>query len=281
MRNLVQGARVFINTTKETFGIAMLEAMASGVPVLAFNHGGAASLVKHGVTGYLARPGDYEDLANGLDYCYRYAETLGANAILAASHYSWGGVMAQLSDIYHRASVTEPASVGIVIPVYNKPAEQLIRAIDSAMEQTYEDVEIVVVDDGSNSGVDYKAIAEERGAKFVRQENGGVANARNRGIKELPTKYILCLDADDAIDPRFIKACVDELEADNSLGIAYTGLQWIKPDGSTGLSEWPGKFDYDKFVKGQNQVPTACVFRKEAWRRTGGYQSPLLSQWRW
>jgi glycosyltransferase involved in cell wall biosynthesis len=64
---------------------------------------------------------------------------------------------------------------------------------------------------------------------------------------------------------------VPPLEADNSLGITYTGLFFTTPDGESGLSAWPGAFDYDKFITGQNQVPTACVFRREAFIRAGGY----------
>lgn len=273
MREMVKGARVFINTTKETFGIAMLEAMAAGVPVLAFDHGGATDIVKHGVNGYLARPGDYNDLAAGLAYCYDHAPTLGANGAHLARNFSWDESMRILHDIYYHAMIQEPPTVGVVIPVYNKTEEQVIRALDSVKGQTYAASQIVVVDDGSNSGVDYQALAQERGAEYLIQENSGVAAARNRGIDSLNTKYVLCLDADDALEPLFLEACVPELEADNSLGIAYTGLQWIKPDGSTGLSEWPGDYDFDKFIKGQNQVPTACVFRREAWKRTGGYHS--------
>ena len=115
MRGVVKGARVFINTTKETFGIAILEALAAGVPVLAFDHGGARDIVDHGVTGYLARPGDYDDLATGLEYCYRYAPTLGANGAEAAKRFSWRGAMESLRDIYKLAMVEEAAAAGVVI----------------------------------------------------------------------------------------------------------------------------------------------------------------------
>ncbi len=65
--------------------------------------------------------------------------------------------------------------------------------------------------------------------------------------------------------------CVKALEDDRSLGIAYTGLTFIKPDGQMGLSSWPGKYNYDEQIRGMNQVPTCCVFRREMWARLGGY----------
>jgi len=271
MRELVQKCNVFMSTTKETWGIAILEAMAAGKPILAFAQGGANDLIQHGVTGYLARPDDYEDLANGLVYCIQHALVLGANGREHARSLTWDVAMERLANVYGQAREIEPASVSVIIPVFNKSRAQLARAIGSAKAQTFPAHELIVVNDGSSGDVDYKAIAVEGGARYIEQGNLGVAEARNTGVRASTGKYILCLDADDAIEPLFLEACVPELEKDNSLGIAYTGLQWIKADGSTGLSEWPGDFNYDNQLKGQNQVPTAAVFRREAWRRVGGY----------
>ena len=82
----------------------------------------------------------------------------------------------------------------------------------------------------------------------------------------------MCLDADDQIDPRYIEECVHALESDRSLGVAYSRLQWVKPDGSTGVSQWPGEYDFDKQLKRQNQVHTAALFRRSMWETLGGYR---------
>lgn len=278
MKRLILYSSLFISTTKETWGITILEAMASGVPVLAFDQGGAKELVTHGVTGYLARPNDYEDLAVGLEYCMKYKNVLGENAREIARQFTWDRSMEALLRVYQEVIKPSPPTVGVVIPVYNKSAEELTNCLDSVLSQTVKADQIVVVDDGSTNGIDYKSIAKSKGASFVHQPNSGVAVARNKGISTLNTKYVLCLDPDDAILPQFLEACVPALEEDNSLGIAYTGLHWVKPDGSEGDSEWPGEFDFDRHILGQNQVPTACVFRREAWERTGGYHSRYAPQ---
>lgn len=280
MRTIVQGADVFISTTKETWGIAMLEALASGVPVLAFANGGAIDLVSHGVNGYLARPDNYEDLADGLAYCMKHKKVLGDNAREMAKQFSWDAAMKKLHSVYTTAMEPDPPTVSVVIPVYNKSGEELSRAAASVKNQTRPVDEIIIVNDGSTSGVDYESIARDFGAIYVEQENSGVADARNNGVAHATSKYILCLDSDDAIAPNYMETCVPEIESDNSLGIVYTGLLSIYPDGQSKLSEWPGEFNYDEQVRpgGLNQVPTACLFRKKAFDRCGGYHRRYAPQ---
>jgi glycosyltransferase involved in cell wall biosynthesis len=87
----------------------------------------------------------------------------------------------------------------IVIAVYN--GEQTVaRAIESALEQTYEPLEVVVVDDGSTdaSGEIARSFADVR---YVHQENAGPSAARNRGIEEARGEYVAFLDADDEALP--------------------------------------------------------------------------------
>lgn len=279
MKRLVQSARVFISTTKETFGLGILEAMAAGTPVLAFNQGGVKELIQHGVNGYLAQPNNYDDLADGLNYCLKYRDTLGANARERAMEFTWEKAIEKLGWVYRNA-IWQPQKpkVGVVIPVYRKTAEELKRAIDSAFNQTISPSEIIVVDDGSGEPYDseYKILMQKYLGDhiiwYLKQENKGVANARNFGIEHLDTIYCVCLDADDELHPQFIEATLPALEADKSLGIAYTGLMTIFPDGREVVSQWPEQYDFEKQLNRKNQVPTACMFRREGWERTGGYR---------
>lgn len=283
MRLYIQRAGVYLSTTKETFGLATLEALASGTPVLGWDFGGNSFLVKHGVSGYLAKPGDVDDLCEGLSYCLKYRKVLSANARELARAWTWEKAASVVTDIYRLALVEQPAAVSVVIPVYNKPIEQVRRAISSCLKQTYLPSKIIVVNDGSSNSDELKQVFDYIDKDmdgmsrifYIEQSNQGVAAARNNGIAHTSSKYIICLDADDWFEPTFLEICVKALESDRSLGIAYTGLRAHNTDGSSVISEWPGKFNPDKQLSypKQNQIPTACVFRRDAWERVGGYKS--------
>lgn len=279
MREVVMGAHIYLATTKETFGIGLLEARASGVPILAYNEGGAADIVEHGVDGYLARPGDIMDLSRGLEYCLRYHDDLSANALQHAHRDTWPSVMVKLRNVYNMAigkSTLYSKGVSVVIPCYNY-AHTLTRAVESALKQELEPHQVIIVDDGSTD--DTPIIAEQLlqlypgKIRYIRTENQGVALARNTGMREVWTQYACCLDADDEIMPEFLSICTRALDRDCELGLAYTRLTTVSSDGSSRLSDWPTHYHFSGFLKHQNQVPTCCVFRSDIFRRAGGFRA--------
>lgn len=278
MKKLIQRAGVYLSTTKETFGIGALEAMAAGVPVLGWGYGGNVDLIQHGVNGYLAEPGNIDDLKAGLEYCLQYRQTLGDNGRELARGWTWTRACELLWNVFQLAYKQPEPDVDIVIPVYNKPPDQLQRCIASAQDQTYTKIsQIIVVDDGSKQELaqEYDAIvAQFNKAKIYHKENGGVATARNYGIAQGKAKYVSCIDADDWYERNFIERCVIPMEKDYSLGIAYAGLKWWK-DGEWGVSQWPGQWDYNKqsdYYHRHNQVPTCNVMRRKMFERMGGYR---------
>jgi len=276
MKQMVQKSHIYLSTTKETFGIGVLEALAAGVPVLGFAYGGNLEIVQHGVNGYLAKPGDYDDLARGLEYCHKYRNQLGANGIERAKEFTWDAACEIVADVLTETMVKEPPTVGVVIPAYNK-ADTLKRAVHHAIGQTKRPDAIVIIDDGSTddtSKVGKELAMEHDIVYYYYQDNKGVAVARNHGAERLDAmKYLCFLDADDWIMPKFLETCVNALEANRSLHLAYTRLQWEKPDGTTGVSNWPDEWIYDRQLKRQNQVPTCNVMRNETFQRLGGYKS--------
>ncbi len=103
MKTIIAEAAVYLSTTKETFGIGTLEAMAAGVPVLGFAHGGNLITVQHRVSGYLATPKDYEELSKGLQYILQYREVLSKNARKLAKRWSWESAVEKIAKAYRLA----------------------------------------------------------------------------------------------------------------------------------------------------------------------------------
>lgn len=283
MKDYVRNASVYLATVTETFGIATVEAMAAGVPVLGFRHGNTAHLVEHGVTGFLAEPGDIDGLREGLIYCMKHRERLGANAREAAKFYTWDRVAQSMAAIYRRA--LEPhqgAKVSVVIPCHNY-AEYVGETIKSVLTQdTKFKYEVIVVLDrctdasgavarstnselNSNSNCTFKAIVVD---------NGSLSATRNDGIKAATGEYIVCLDADDKLgSPLFLQTLSDALDQDRTLGIAFTSIRFMNAAGELGhLSTWPDGYDFDAQAQRRNQIPSCCMFRKEAWALAGGFR---------
>jgi glycosyltransferase involved in cell wall biosynthesis len=278
MKLIVQRAGVYLSVSKETFGIGCLESMSAGVPVLGWDFGGNSQLIQHGINGYLAKPNDIDDLCEGLNFCLKHRKILGRNGIELAKAWTWERAASMVAGVYRLAMEEEPATVGVVIPVYNKTVEQVKRAIGSVLTQTFKASQITVVNDGSANTQEVRECVgsfNNTDILYIEQSNQGVANARNNGIAHTDSKYITCLDSDDWLDPTFLEVCIKALESDRSLGIAYTGLRAHNADGTNGVSQWPGEFNPDKQLSypKQNQCPTTNVFRRDAWERVGGYKS--------
>lgn len=114
--------------------------------------------------------------------------------------------------------------ISIIITAYNYGL-YIEDAIKSALEQSIPSHEIIVVDDGSTDNT--KEIVQKYTGmvKYIYQENKGLPEARNTGIKECTGDYILPLDADDRISPYYIEDIVKALEDDPSIDVVYCDLQ--------------------------------------------------------
>jgi dTDP-4-amino-4,6-dideoxygalactose transaminase/glycosyltransferase involved in cell wall biosynthesis len=118
----------------------------------------------------------------------------------------------------------QPPPASICITTYNR-AELVKACIDSALRQTYANVEVVVVDDGSTD--DTRRVLESYGSKIravYNERNRGIAYSKNRALMESSpqSRYVGILDSDDYYHPNFIARCVDFLEARPEIGLVYT-----------------------------------------------------------
>ena len=120
--------------------------------------------------------------------------------------------------------------VSVVVPCYNQ-AHFLREAIESVLAQTYPHVEVVVVDDGSDDNTEVVAGAYD-GVRCVRQENAGLAGARNTGIRHTLGPLLVFLDADDRLLPDALQVGLDCFAADPTAAFVYGRSRFIGADGA-------------------------------------------------
>lgn len=138
-------------------------------------------------------------------------------------------------------------TVSVILPVYNY-ASYVGRAIESVRNQTFQDFELVVVDDGSTDNS--AEVAASFGAAVVRQENRGLAGARNTGVRASNqfTPYVALIDADDLWRPEKLAKQVALMEARPDIGLCHTN----------GLIRYEGGVERD-FVPRRLRNPYAPV----------------------
>ena len=114
--------------------------------------------------------------------------------------------------------------ISVIIPLYN--AEKYLKnCITSVVGQTYRNLEIILVDDGSNDNslsICEKFALQDNRIKVFHQNNGGVASARNKGLSEASGEFIAWVDSDDSIEPEYIEKLYDavkEYNADISIAL--------------------------------------------------------------
>jgi len=102
MKRMIQQAGLYLATARETFGIGTLEALAAGVPVVGWNWGGQQEIIKHGVTGLLAEPGNYDELAEYIELALDNRDFYSKNAVEdVLERWQWKDKIQQYAQIFH------------------------------------------------------------------------------------------------------------------------------------------------------------------------------------
>jgi glycosyltransferase involved in cell wall biosynthesis len=128
-------------------------------------------------------------------------------------------------------TVYEPGLVSVIIPTYNR-SKLVTRAIDSALQQTYPNCEIIVVDDGSTDDTCEVLASYKDRIKYIYQENSGHAAARNTGIRAARGKWVAFLDSDDIWLPEKLSRQIEILRS-SSAKVCYTNVFWNTGEGQS------------------------------------------------
>jgi glycosyltransferase involved in cell wall biosynthesis/peptidoglycan/xylan/chitin deacetylase (PgdA/CDA1 family) len=168
--------------------------------------------------------------------------------------------------------ITTNPTVSVIIPCFNLGA-YLDQAVQSVLDQSFEDFEIIIIDDGSTDPVTRHLFTSYRRPKtrILRTLNQGLARARNLGIEEARGCYISCLDADDLFEPDFLRRTVEVLEANPSFAFASC---WLKTFGERNFEWSPNGCDFPWLLV-EDTVCTAALTRREALAEVGGFDAGM------
>ena len=122
--------------------------------------------------------------------------------------------------------------VSVIIPFYNTRLEWLQEAIQSVLDQTYSDYEVILVDDGSTESLSSLVSVSDERVRYVRQENKGPAAARNHGIRLALGQYIAFLDSDDLFLPTKLEQQVAAMGLHPDVLLSHTSYQRMTADGT-------------------------------------------------
>ncbi len=174
--------------------------------------------------------------------------------------------------------------VSVVIPCYNH-ARYLGQAIQSVLDQTFGDVEIIVVDDGSKDDTKLVATSFGERVRYIYQSNAGLSAARNTGIRAARGESIGFLDADDVWLAEFLQTLAPILERDPGLGAVYCGSQFMDAQGArlpqTITRTFPANQLHDVLTGGEFFPPCAVLARRNVFDQVGLFDESLNASEDW
>ncbi|WP_297095235.1 glycosyltransferase family A protein [uncultured Draconibacterium sp.] len=165
-----------------------------------------------------------------------------------------------------------PPLISVIVPCYNQ-GEYLDECLESIHSQSYNNYEIIVINDGSTDELTNKIISKisHPKIKVLQTTNQGVSSARNHAINVSSGKYLLPLDADDKIGVDFIQKAVEILEKDDDIKVVNcdTKLFGIK----NGIVRYEA-YSLEKLLA-KNMMTVSSVYRRSDFDRTNGYNTNM------
>lgn len=169
--------------------------------------------------------------------------------------------------------------VSVIVPVYNME-QYLGETLDSVLASDYLSFEVIVMDDGSKDGS--LRIAEEYARKDSRvkaftQPNGGACAARNHAISQAEGELILPVDADNTIEPDFIRKAVEVIMTDGEIKVVCPRSDFF----GDRSGEWLLPSFSLKLLARKNIMDTCALYRKSDWERVKGYCEEIVAREDW
>lgn len=166
--------------------------------------------------------------------------------------------------------------LSIIIPCY-KTEGTLRETLSSVLSQSYQNWEAIIINDGSPDDLENIALEfvdSDQRFKYLKKNNGGLATARNLGVKVSRGEYILPLDSDNLIRPDFTKKALEVFQQKKNIGVVYSDANFF--GSKTGLWE-VGEFSKYKLLD-ENYIDACAVIKKSLFDKVGGYDENLPYQ---
>ncbi|MGA2122746.1 MAG: glycosyltransferase family A protein [Methanoregula sp.] len=163
--------------------------------------------------------------------------------------------------------------VSVIIPCFNDGAF-IDEAVNSVLRQTYRDVEIIIVDDGSDGETRERLQTyKQPSIRVIFKSHEGVATARNLAVGQASGEFILPLDADDRIHETYIEKAIRVMESDDDIGIVY--CRAVLFGEQTGMWDLP-EYSFERILL-QNMIFCSALMRKADLEKVGGYNTNMTS----
>ena len=183
--------------------------------------------------------------------------------------------MAELSSI-------ETPLISVVIPTYNR-GDDVVKAVRSMGQQTYKNIEILVVVDGAKDDTvaQLKKLQEsEPRLKIIEQENRGVSAARNNGIGQAKGQYVALMDDDDIASPRRLERQIERLRSlpEDKPTLCVSDVDYVEKDGSRRLLTYPEPITAQHIYRNNHFFPpTSWMASKETFAKAGVFDTQMRS----
>lgn len=176
--------------------------------------------------------------------------------------------------------------VSVVVPSFNHRAF-IDKAIQSVLSQTYEAIELIVIDDGSTDGsVSYlEELSSQHGFIFVSQENVGVSNVLNRGIREISRgEYVCLLGSDDYLEPEKIQRQIRAMNDNPGFELCYTQAKEFDSDTGEVFRTFPKRnvcgYVLNQVIFHQPYAGGSMLFTRALYDKIGGFDESLaIEDW--
>ena len=167
--------------------------------------------------------------------------------------------------------------VSVIITAHNY-GRFLDKCISSVLEQTYENIEIIVVNDGSQDNTNEVLKTFAKKIKVINLPGVGLAKASNVGIRNSKGKYVIRLDADDWFDKNIIKILVNYLIKNTKIGMVFCDFFHVDIEGKILLMEKRMKITSKHTLLDRPCLAAGAMFRRECFNAIGGYNEKYRFQ---